>query len=238
MPLLYGSLFSGIGGIDLGFDRAGLKCAWQVEIDPFARKVLEKHWPEVPKHDDIRTFKPTPVDVVCGGFPCQDISSAGTGKGLQGKRSGLWYEFERVIREIRPRFVVVENVAVLLNRGFDEILGTLAAVGYDAEWNVIPAFAVGAPHVRERLFIVAWNVAHSEGDGRNEGHSHARGCGTGIETWKEYRPRRGDRWWQAEPAVGRVANGIPDRVDRLRGLGNAVVPDIAEWIGRRLIESV
>ena len=158
--LLYGSLFSGIGGFDLGFDRAGLKCAWQVEIDPFARAVLQKHWPEVPKHDDVRTFEPTPVDVVCGGFPCQDISSSGKRNGLEGERSGLFYEFSRVIRTIRPRFVVMENVADLVVRGLPRVLGELAEIGYDAEWHCIPAADFGMPQGRDRIWIVA--NTHSE----------------------------------------------------------------------------
>jgi DNA (cytosine-5)-methyltransferase 1 len=252
-PLLYGSLFSGIGGIDLGFDRAGLMCAWQVEINPFARKVLAKHWPGVPKHDDIRTFKPTPVDVVCGGFPCQDISNAGPKTGISGERSGLWSEYVRIIRTIRPRFVVVENVSALLVRGIDRVLGDLAASGYDAEWQSIPAAAFGAPHIRERVFILAYARARRRGEKLHEqvdcGSRSTADCNRQPEFETQ---RRGDvprvfagtggsigkrSNWTTEPDVGRVVDGVPARVDRLRGLGNAVVPAIAEWIGRRLIES-
>jgi len=222
--LLYGSLFSGIGGIDLGFDRAGMQCAWQVEIDPYCQRVLHKHWPEVPKHDDIRTFEPTPVDVVVGGFPCQDISQAGNREGIKGKRSGLWDQYARIICEIRPRFVVVENVESLRfkGRGLHRVLGDLADCGYDAEWCCVPAGAFGAPHIRERLFLVGY----------------ADGPPPDIfSTASSPRNTVGESdWWAVEPRVGRVVNGVPDRVDRLRGCGNAVVPQVAEWIGRRLME--
>jgi DNA (cytosine-5)-methyltransferase 1 len=316
-PLLYGSLFSGIGGIDLGFDRAGLKCACQVEIDPFARKVLEKHWPGVPKHDDIRTFNGNEwpwVDVIAGGFPCQDISYAGRGAGLDGERSGLFFEAIRVVRELQPRAVVLENVAALLTRGLDRVLGTLAEVGYDAEWHCIPAAYVGAPHIRDRVFVLAYASGDRQFNGRkkrdvfgserrqvgpmqsepciaseggqdsdvadtkrirgeskpepaNRRHERDTGQfvsssedvadtdsrrfsrnkkfngdqeGSSVETSRRDNANRcsGSDWWATEPNVGRVAHGVPARVDRLRGLGNAVVPQVAEWIGRRLIESV
>ena len=129
VPLTFGSLFAGIGGLDLGFERAGLECKWQVEINAYAQKVLAKHWPNVRRHDDVRTWPKRDtehVDVVAGGFPCQDISYAGKGAGLQGERSGLFFEAVRVFREVGPRFIVLENVAALLTRGMDEVLGTLA----------------------------------------------------------------------------------------------------------------
>lgn len=158
--MTFGSLFSGIGGFDLGFERAGLRCAWQVEIDPFCQRVLAKHWPEVPRHGDIKTFPPEgdwSVDIICGGFPCQDISNAGKREGIDGERSGLWSDMLRVIRVVRPRYVVVENVAALASRGLDRVLGDLAASGFDAEWEVLPAAAFGAPHIRERVFILAYS---------------------------------------------------------------------------------
>lgn len=226
--LLYGSLFSGIGGIDAGFDEAGLTCAWQVEIDPFARQVLAKHWPDVPKHDDIRTFKPTAVDVICGGFPCQDISNAGKREGIDGERSGLWSEYVRIIREVRPRFVVVENVGALLVRGVGRVLGDLAALGYDAEWDVLRASRFGAAHRRERVFIVAYPAGI-----RLEGRV--------LSTVPEQLPRVGDpgyRFTVTEPIGVGTNHGIPCYVDRVRSLGNAVVPTVAKWIGERLIQSV
>lgn len=271
MPLFYGSLFSGIGGMDLGFDRAGLKCKWQVEIDPYARRVLEKHWPEVPKHDDIRTFKDIPyVDIVAGGFPCQDISYAGKGAGLAGERSGLFYEAMRVVREVGPGIVVLENVAALLTRGLDAVLGTLASLGYDAEWNCIPAAYVGAPHIRDRVFVVAyangWRLKkqqerNSDEEARKQaqcGHDTVRRGDDVANADSERCPRRENvrkiagkacakkggqaiertARWEAEPAVGRVVDGFPGRVDRIRGLGNAVVPQVAELIARRIVAQV
>ena len=381
-PLTFGSLFAGIGGFDLGLERAGMRCEWQVEIDPYARAVLAKHWPNVRRHEDVRTFPPPEgewgVDVICGGFPCQDISVAGKGAGLAGERSGLWYEFARIIGELRPRYVIVENVAALLARGMGTVLGDLSTLGYDAEWHVIPASAVGAPHRRERVWIVGFrsrtcaethaprsdadrigshraevnvvggvelrdeqdgfagplgaNVAHAHcrqvhrlradardggtipaqgqqrefrrgdggedvpdaigigdavrGDGsagtaavagrrlhaggsqRNRGPGCAGQAGQGAcdvadaergqrcqfggsallrgrtdETEQiglgcggNGRPGGGD-WWAVEPDVGRVAHGVPARVDRLRCLGNAVVPQIVEVIGRAIVEA-
>ena len=168
--ITFGSLFAGIGGFDLGLERAGMVCKWQVEIDDYANRVLEKHWPSVERYRDIRTFPEKcqspwlggswrdkyAVDVICGGFPCQDISYAGRGAGLDGERSGLFFEAIRVVRELQPRAVVLENVAALLTRGLDRVLGTLAEIGYDAEWHCIPAAAVGAPHIRDRVFVFAY----------------------------------------------------------------------------------
>ena len=155
----FGSLFSGIGGLDLGLERAGMRCAWQVEIDDYATKVLAKHWPDVTRFRDVREcgeHNLAPVDLVAGGFPCQDISDAGKQAGIEGERSGLWAHFYRIICELRPRYVIVENVAALLHRGMGRVLGDLAACGYDAEWQILSAESVGAPHLRERVFIVAY----------------------------------------------------------------------------------
>ncbi|MDY6895180.1 MAG: DNA cytosine methyltransferase, partial [Thermotogota bacterium] len=158
--ITFGSLFAGIGGFDLGLERAGMECKWQVEIDPFCQKVLAKHWPEVKKYEDVRKVGKhnlEPVDLICGGFPCQDISNAGSRLGLAGKRSGLWAEYYRIICELRPRFIVVENVSALLVRGFGVVLGDLATCGYNAEWQCFPAAYFGAPHPRDRVFIVAYS---------------------------------------------------------------------------------
>jgi DNA (cytosine-5)-methyltransferase 1 len=278
-----GSLFSGIGGLDLGIEQAtGGRVVWLCENDPYARAVLAKHWPGVPCYDDVRLLnEQTPaVDLVCGGFPCQDISYAGKGAGIRGARSGLWGEFARIVRLLRPRYVFVENVPALATRGLDVVLGDLAACGYDAEWDLLGACCVGAPHRRERLFILARHadresepagaehaevaelpsvVADAECDGREQspevpqgGESEPASRGQdvadpdgkrqktgqprrdsriplrGEEEHGEPSPRSGDRttgsWWCPEPDVGRVAHGIPRRVDRLRCLGNAVVP--------------
>jgi DNA (cytosine-5)-methyltransferase 1 len=161
--------------MDLGLERAGMTCRWQVEIDDYATRVLEKHWPDVKRFRDIRTINTGElewVDLICGGFPCQDISNAGKRAGIDGERSGLWSEFARIIRDLRPRYVLVENVAALLVRGIDRVLGDLAACGYDAEWDCIPAAAVGAHHIRDRLFILAyskqngWSYSPSQSNSR------------------------------------------------------------------------
>lgn len=234
--LTFGSLFAGIGGFDLGFERAGMRCEWQVEIDPYCQRVLAKHWPNARRWDDVRTFPPAGewgVDVICGGFPCQDISSAGKHAGLDGERSGLWFEYQRIIRILRPRYVVVENVADLLVRGFDRVLGGLAACGYDAEWQCLPAGAFGAVYSRDRVFVLACDANGNDDSplGASEGQrkeAAADGSLQGQDT-KRLPWRSSDRpgwrgYWSDEPAVGRVANGIPSRMDRLHGVGNAVVP--------------
>lgn len=235
MTLAFGSLFAGIGGFDLGFERAGMRCEWQVEIDEYCREVLAKHWPLVRRHDDIRTFVPTYVDVVCGGFPCQDISNAGHRVGIDGQHSGMWRHFARIIREIRPRVVVVENVPALLVRGMDRVLGDLAACGYGAEWDCIPASAFGAPHRRDRVFI----CAYPEGL-RLEGrlfpkYFNATTCGQ----WNGKPARVLARDWPGRadgPWHPRVANGIPNWMERVKAYGNAVVPQVAEFIGKRIVK--
>jgi DNA (cytosine-5)-methyltransferase 1 len=239
VTLTFGSLFAGIGGFDLGFERVGMTCKWQVEIDPFCQKVLAKHWPNVERYSDVREcgkHNLAPVDVICGGFPCQDISNAGLQAGIEGTRSGLWSEFYRIICELRPRYVVVENVSALLVRGMDVVLGNLASCGYDAEWNVLPASAFGSRQLRQRVFIIGTtdNVANPNCIGA--------GCLVGqppaVKWWRESRKPIGADGgiWATEPELARVAYGIPNRVDRLRTLGNAVVPQVAEWIGHRMIQ--
>jgi DNA (cytosine-5)-methyltransferase 1 len=261
--LTCGSLFAGIGGFDLGFQRAGYDIRWQVEIDPWARAVLAKHWPHVHRHDDIRTagaHNLETVDVITGGFPCTDISAAGKGLGIDGPESGLWREYARIVRELRPRYVVVENAPTLLGRGVGRVLGDLAACGYDCEWDCIPAAAIGAPHLRDRLWLIAARDGLRHGrllqlpaDAHQVPDTDGRRCvrfGQSEFTGLQGKPgREPDRLcegrhfdgitgasshWICEPDVGRLADGIPNRVDRLRGLGNAIVPQIAEWIAYRI----
>lgn len=160
MPAI-GSLFSGIGGIDIAFQQAGFEIAFQVEIDPFCQAVLKKHFPHAQKFEDIRNVRSADlpsIDALVGGFPCQDISIAKRGErsGLDGKRSGLWKEFARLISELRPRFVFVENVPQILNLGGTDVVTDLTKMGYDAEWGIIPAYAVGSPQKRERWFLVGY----------------------------------------------------------------------------------
>ena len=326
-PFTFGSLFSGIGGIDLGLERAGMQCRWQVEIDTYATQVLHKHWPHVTRFHDVRdcgAHNLAPVDLICGGFPCQDISNAGKRRGLDGERSGLWSEMYRIVCELRPAYVLVENVAALTYRGLDRVLGALAQTGYDAEWQVLPAAAFGALHLRERVFLVAYTArsrcqerphpegiyhqshpsslsvsdAHGDrcreragqsqhqpqrdstpnaGDDGTQGmvaHSTQFGCNTwraecagqcrtlpsggrgtpsspvsdvnrqGLAVGQVFGEHAAAQLatvkrdcstetgiWATEPTICRVAHGVPHRVDRLRGLGNAVVPQIAEYIG-------
>lgn len=186
--LAIGSLFSGIGGLDLGLECAlrdggfDVSTIWQCEQDAWCCGILARHWPDALRYDDVRNVSADAprIDILCGGFPCQDVSVAGKGAGLAGARSGLWYEFARIARELRPRIVVVENVAALLSRGLDTVLGDLSEAGYDALWFDLRASDVGAPHQRERLFIVAWRRDVGDGAGaRREGLAGSDGAGAG-----------------------------------------------------------
>ncbi len=297
-----GSLFAGIGGFDLAARNVGWRTAWYSEIDPYACRVMAKHFPDAVNLGDITTItNPPRVDVLCGGFPCQDISYAGDGAGIAvGTRSGLWYEYARLIAEVRPTWVVAENVAALRTRGLDTVLRDLDALGYVGEWHCIPAAAVGAPHQRDRL----WIVAHA-GSQQHEGAGHAQRGATaagfsqamahpsgqrereqndtadtvanerharmesgsssfavpdadlaGLEGLSRHVVRGAERQetngpaaparllrdvghrgdWATEPDVGRVAHGVPARVDRLRCLGNAIVPQVAEVLFRAINE--
>ena len=243
-----GSLFAGIGGFDLGLERAGFEIAWQVEIDPYCQRVLAKHWPNVQRYGDIRAidWATVPrVDLLCGGFPCQDLSFAGKRAGIDGERSGLWSEYVRAIRALRPRYILVENVPGLLtNQYMGRVLGDLAQSGYDAEWDCIPASAFGAKHERDRV----WIVAHAASNGlealstkaeilmeaaipRNGGFARAEGGESMVFSEPAYRQM------VAEPNILGVTYGLPNRVHRLKGLGNAIVPQIAEWLGRQIMSS-
>lgn len=292
--LTLGSMFAGIGGLELGFESTGrFETKWQVEIDDYANQVLSKHWPSVARWKDVKTFPPRPLadwqcDVIAGGFPCQDLSVAGKGAGLVGERSGLFREIIRVASIIKPRAIVLENVAALYARGLDVVLGELAQIGYDAEWHCVSAASVGAPHRRDRVFIIGY-LAHSistragnkdrttrrqkrkatnalkpatlrQGNGQNlpKGtDASSADCGTladsdneqckGCEQETLLRQSRlsgefgrscknGRTQWATEPAVGRVADGVPKRMDRLRCLGNAIVPQVAEVVAERLLE--
>jgi DNA (cytosine-5)-methyltransferase 1 len=159
--LTIGSLFSGIGGLELGLEWAGLgPVKWQVEYENHAQRILEKHWPNVKRHKDVRKCSKSNleyVDLICGGFPCQDISSAGRKAGIKdGTRSGLWFEMFRIIRELQPKYALIENVADLAIRGLDIVLADIASIGYDAEWQIVSACSLGAAHTRERMFIIAY----------------------------------------------------------------------------------
>jgi len=288
----FGSLFAGIGGIDLGLERAGWKCCWQVENNTYCLRILEKHWPQVRRYGNIKRVDPGElerVDLIAGGFPCQPTSYAGKRKGTEDPR-WLWPEMARIIRGVRPRFVLVENPPGLYTKGFGQVLGDLAACRYDAEWDCLPAAAFGAPHLRYRIFLVAYSQisgleglestrnlctngcvtqrrpstdANSDSDGLPRSRLSAQprqphqtnvdpsglrkelsdanesGCVQNIRRIFSGQPnitRSG--WWDAEPAICRVVDGISFGVDRLEALGNAVVPQVAEWIGQRIIANL
>jgi DNA (cytosine-5)-methyltransferase 1 len=247
MPYTLGSLFAGIGGIDLGFERARFKTIWQVEIDSYCRKILAKNFPDAERFEDVRTVgikTLKPVDVVSGGFPCQDISIAGRREGIGGGRSGLWSEMARIIRELRPSFALMENVAALLTptirdgwiepSAIGRVLGDLAEIGYDAEWKVISASDVGAPHYRERVWIVAYprekriQRFFPQEVPKFEAFSWCKNVGR-VEDLR-------GRLDIPEPLFRGARDGISNWMDRIGALGNAVVPQIPELIARRISE--
>lgn len=252
--LKVGSLFSGAGLCDLGLHWAGMKHQWFCEIDPFCRTILARHWPGVPIYNDVRMLdgKKIPhVDVLVGGFPCQDVSSAGKRAGIApGTRSGLWYEYRRMINEIRPRYVIAENVRGLLSCGIEGVLQDLAEIRYDAEWEVLGAGACGAPHHRERVFIVAYpRCTHSDGRPsilsalkRNMGDNE---LSCDIFGWAGIRFDRARKNSAARafgrPVLHRVDDGNARRVDPSSGakpagysslLGRVDTATAREWVPR------
>ena len=237
MTLTVGSLFSGIGGLDLGLERAGMEVIWQSEIDPYCNKVLKKHWPEVINHGNIKDIDWGTVqrpDIVCGGYPCQPFSTAGKRNGTDDPRH-LWPWVRDAISALQPKYAIMENVRGHLSMGGLQVIGELADIGYDAEWRLVSAAGVGAPHRRERIIIVAYPTQLHSDDSNNHtrvGMESETQSKLGDSGWSKNVARINGDQWSVEPDVGRVADGIPDRVDRLRGLGNAVVPQVAEYIGR------
>jgi len=246
-----GSLFSGIGGFDLGLEWAGMSVSWQVENEEFCLKILNKHWPEVPKYGDVKQLTSenlAKVDVLVGGFPCQPFSNAGQ-RGGEGDDRYLWPEMLRIIRELRPTWVIGENVPGIKNMALDQVLSDLEEEGYSTRTFNIPACGLDAPHKRERVWIVGhaegqrfereWSHYTEKGWKNPSGSAELRG-GTDVAyagCWSSQREgvqefgKQIASWWQSEPNVGRVVDGIPNRVDRLRGLGNAVVPQIPYMLG-------
>ena len=253
--------FSGIGGFSYAAEKlvGGFQTISFIECDPYCQKILKKHWPNVPIHDDIRTYQPEPysADVVCGGFPCQDISIAGKQLGVTKEtRSGLFYELMRVIRLVRPDFVILENVAAILTNGLGIVLGELAQAGFDCEWACIPASALGACHQRDRWWLVAYPTSVSR---RQEGEIQTRRNTTvrsstpnsqsiGMErsrtSGQQVQPRLGEerlsKWryqrdllspdWRSytsKPVLRRGDDGLSNRVHRLKALGNSIVPQVA-----------
>jgi len=273
-----GALFAGICGIELGFEEAGFKPPkWVIECNPFAQSIIKKRYPSTKIYGDVKKvdFRTIPkVQILTGGFPCQDISNAGKRAGIKGSRSSLWGYYCKAISQIQPKIAFIENVSALTQRGLDTVLCDLAKIGYDAEWYCIPASAVGANHQRDRIFIIAY--PHSNGDRfnitpnnkkktevwdkdnqgiiseqcsktngsrdvSNTDTKRLQGCEKqrSIEKSRENRKQqftRQDRGWSVEPKVGRMVNGIPNRVDRIKSLGNAVVPQVAEVFAKAIKE--
>jgi DNA (cytosine-5)-methyltransferase 1 len=255
-----------VGGIELGFDRAGgFTTKWYVECEPYAQEILRKRFPDAIIYEDVTKidFRSVPkVDVLTGGFPCQDISNAGRRVGIEGSRSSLWKYYLEAIRVLRPKYALIENVSALLNRGLDVVLSDLAEIGYDAEWHCVSASCVGAPHRRDRVFVIGIrtsNVAYSEceresssvGSPRVERRCTEYSCAQlarastdvadscceglqGTDCKTGYASRLG--WWGFEPDVGRVADGVSFRMDRIKCLVNAVVPQCAEIFAKAIKE--
>jgi len=223
----YGELFAGIGGMSLGLERAGMEPAWFVEIDPFCQKVLKKHWPDVPIYGDVReVHNLESVDLIAGGFPCQPVSRSGLRKAQDDER-WLWPEFARVVREVGPRIVLVENTPGLLDVGMGDVLRDLADLGYNAEWNVLSADALGFPHRRDRVFLIAYpNQIGLEG-GFFDGPRLRTQALSEAEVWGNL----------PEPVVCAGSYGVSERMALIGSAGNAVVPQVAEWIGRRIMEA-
>jgi DNA (cytosine-5)-methyltransferase 1 len=260
------ALFAGAGGGILGGHLMGWRTVCAVEWEPYPASVLVSRQndcflPPFPIWDDVQTFDGRPwrgiVDVVSGGFPCQDISAAGKGAGIDGERSGMWKHMARVVGEVRPRYVFVENSPMLVTRGLDRVLGDLTALGYHARWTVLGAADVGAPHQRDRLWLLA-HSNHQHGRPQSQKQCHAQqgprlescGCGSSVAYARLQRLQERDRlhawrqeadtsiassqWWASEPDVGRVVDGMAARVDRLKAIGNGQVPQCAAAAWRML----
>lgn len=227
-------LFSGIGGFSLGLERTGgFETVAFCEIDPYAQQVLRKHWPEVPIYDDVRELTAERLagdgirpDIITGGFPCQPFSTAGKQRGKDDDRH-LWPEMYRLIQECRPSYVIGENVAGFISLGLDDVLFDLEAVGYTARSIVIPACAVGRDHWRQRVWILAYPMPGVGQMGRNA-----------SRVWRESEqiPWYGMGEEKTPPRVVGGFDGIPSGLDRIRCLGNSVVPQIPELIGRAILE--
>ena len=244
--MTHGSLFSGIGGFDLGAERAGFQNLWACEIDEFKQAILRKHFPDTQIYSDIKTINPPYVDVISGGFPCQDISSMQMkfknnrygNYGIKGERSGLWSEYARVIRHVRPKYVIIENSPMLPVRGLEVVLCDLAAAGYDAEWQTLSAKAFGFPHLRKRCFVVAYSMQAR----RNRNNRYF----TNLDKLFQSEPPEeitvpvSPKWDfpQRDDKYIREDNGLLRKLYRRRiaACGDAVIPTITEYLFRALIE--
>lgn len=255
MTLKVLDLFSGIGGFTVGLDSSGMETIAFCEIEEWPRRVLAELWPRTPIFENIESIgyerlatRGIIPDVICGGFPCQDISNAGRKAGIMGNKSGLWKELLRIIREIRPSYAILENVSALLYRGLDVVLGDLAAIGYDAIWHCIPASSVGAPQQRDRIWITAypsgrakhsneWALQYSQEVEKNlVTHSNSNGFQKTHKIREWLVSTRGRYWYETDAPILGVDDGFSDWSHRIKALGNAVVPQIPEIIGRAIIK--
>jgi len=242
MSIKIGSLFAGIGGFELGLERAipGAQTIWQVEQNAFCQSILQKHWPHAQLFDDVcavGAHNLPPVDILCGGFPCQDISLAGKGEGLNGKKSSLWFEMRRIISELRPPIIIMENVAAITIRGLSTVLADLAELRYDAEWCIISARDFGAPHLRKRWFCVAYpnrsGLQKTRTKQQTTRHKqHRKLCST-------LRSKNHTKDAPVKPAICRNDYGFSAKLDkeRIMSLGNAIVPQCSQWIGEQVLSS-
>jgi len=262
--LTHGSLFSGLGGIDLGFDRAGIETKWQVEINPFCREILTQHWPNVRRYEDVKTIRGREiekVDIISGGFPCQDVSLCGLRKGLAGERSGLFYEFQRILKETYPQWVVIENVCGLLTsnhgRDFRTVTDALQEIGYGIEWRVLDAQFFGVPQRRRRVFIVGHlgadiplrvlfrdaSMVERRVSTKKDGAPCFRSLPLRAESVKHGNlPILVAECPNAPSCIDsqgvRTFDGVPRWVDieRYKALGNAVCPNVSQWIGEGIVK--
>lgn len=250
--LSHGSLFSGIGGFELGAEWAGISTIWSCEIKQWNRKLLKNRFPHTEQYDDIKTLKnPKKVNIISGGFPCQDISGANTkATGIKGHRSGLWGEMFRIVGDVRPDYIIIENSPNLTFRGFERVLCDLSEIGYDAEWQCLSASTFGFKHIRERIYVIAYPNSHRQFSDRVGNAFIDVERYKDPQKWSEIRSefrmdtqemvfRYDTRGYKGQntftqPMLCGVADGIPDRMDRLAGLGNAIVP----FIGFYLFECV
>ncbi len=229
--MTHGSLFSGIGGFELAAQWVGIPTLWNCEIAPYPRKILAKTFPETRRYEDIRQLSnPEHVDIISGGFPCQDISLAGNGVGIAGSRSGLWKEMRRIIREVRPRYVIIENSPALLLRGFERVLCDLSEIGYDAEWQCLSNADFGFDHRRERVYVIAYSDEVKRQAGRIQEWSPTQGifvppsiqhCGFALAQRVLEMPDR--------ERIG-INDGIQGWTHRVGCLGNAVNPVVAKYL--------
>ena len=241
-----GSCFSGIGGFEIGIEAAfgdSVKTVWQVEKDSFCQKVLKKHWPNTLLLDDVKKVNKNtvpPIDMLIGGFPCQSISVAGNREGLENEeKSGLWWEMFRIIGDLRPRIVVLENVSNVIRLGGSAVVGSLASIGYNLEWKIVRASDFGAPHRRARWFCVAYS--NRKRSTQQPLHSVTMGKSRIIErrSGKNARIHKRHDWkrFPVESPLCRGNDGISYRLDRIKALGNAIVPACSEYVGRCILNS-